>query len=65
MSLFATVLSEVEHTLAPLIMPPLAFAGIAFAVFLVLGVVTFTYRDVYNRHLPKKSADSHDSHAGH
>jgi len=65
MSLFATVLAETESQLAPLIMPPLAFAGIAFSVFLILGVVVFTYRDVSNRHLPKASSHAHDDHAGH
>lgn len=43
-------------------------AGIAFAVFLILGVVTWSYRDVYHRHNDKVAANSgaHDSDsAGH
>ena len=40
-------------------------AGIAFTVFLTLGIITWSYRDVYNRHNDKTDA-GHDSHsAGH
>lgn len=60
MSLIATVFAESEH-LAPLVMPPLAFAGIAAAIFVVLGFVVWSYRDVNNRHLPKLKSGSHDS----
>jgi hypothetical protein len=64
MSLLATLVTETEE-LAPLIMPPLAFAGIAVAVFLLLGFVTWSFRDVANRH-SNKTAKSGDSHgAGH
>ena len=43
---------------------PFIPAGIAFAVLLFLGIVTWSYRDVANRHAAK--GDSHDSHgAGH
>lgn len=64
MSLLATLLTETEE-LAPLIMPPLAFAGIAAAVFIALGLVTWSFRDVANRHSQKtdKAGDSHG--AGH
>ena len=64
MTLFAAVTEE----LAPLIMPPLAFAGIALAVFATLGFVSWSFRDVANRHSDKTSgkAGGHDSHgAGH
>ncbi|UDF13093.1 hypothetical protein LH407_13165 [Antiquaquibacter oligotrophicus] len=66
MNFLVTVLTETEaHELAPLIMPPLAFAGIAVAVFALLGFVTFSYRDVANRHAGRTSRtdDAHD--AGH
>jgi hypothetical protein len=63
MSLLATVLTQTEE-LAPLLMPPLAFAGIAVAVFITLAFVTWSFRDVANRHSEKTSkADSHG--AGH
>jgi hypothetical protein len=39
-------------------------AGIAFAVFLTLAVITWSYRDVYNRHNDKTGA-SDDHSAGH
>ena len=43
---------------------PFLPAGSAFAVLLFLGIVTWSYRDVANRHASK--GDSHDSHgAGH
>lgn len=52
-----TVLSEHHEELAPLVMPPLAFAGIAVAVFVILGFVTWSYRDVANRHSDKNAGD--------
>jgi heme/copper-type cytochrome/quinol oxidase subunit 2 len=52
--------AEAEHELAPLLMHPLAFAGIAVAVFVLLGYVTWSFRDVANRHSEKWSkTDSH------
>jgi len=41
--------------------------AIAFAVFLLLGITTWSYRDVANRHSHKTNAAAdHDSHgAGH
>lgn len=63
---FAAILAEAEHELAPLIMPPLAFAGIAVAVFVLLGLVTWSFRDVANRHSDKWAKADSDSHAaGH
>jgi heme/copper-type cytochrome/quinol oxidase subunit 2 len=65
MSLFATVLAQTEE-LAPLIAPPLVIAGVAVAVFVVLAIVTWSYRDVANRHSQKVAKGDHDSHgAGH
>jgi len=42
-------------------MPALLFGAIAFALFLVLGAITWSYRDVANRHSHKTSG----SKAGH
>ncbi len=62
MILVALALSEEE--LAPLIMPPLAFAAIAAVVFIALAAVVWSFRDVSNRH--RKTSAGHDSHsAGH
>jgi len=64
MSLLATLLTETEE-LAPLIMPPLVFGAIALAFFVVLGFVTWSFRDVANRH-SNKTGGQGDSHgAGH
>ncbi len=50
------------ETKVPLIMPPIAFALIAFGIFLLFGVVTWTYRDVANRHAHKAATTYHDDH---
>ena len=54
-----------EEELAPLLMSPFAFAGIAAAIFILLGFVSWSFRDVANRHSDKvhASGDHHD--AGH
>ncbi|MEQ1734925.1 MAG: hypothetical protein ABL886_00675 [Rhodoglobus sp.] len=63
MSLIALALAETEE-LAPLVMPPLAFAAVAVAVFVLLFFVSLSFRDVANRHT--KNPSGHDSHAsGH
>jgi len=63
MSLLVTLVTETEE-LAPLLMPPLAFAGVAVAVFVALGFVVWSFRDVANRHSNKVAkGDSHG--AGH
>jgi cbb3-type cytochrome oxidase subunit 3 len=70
MHLLATALTHtaLTHTVltaetsVPLIMPPIAFALIAFGIFLLLGVVTWTYRDVANRHAHKAATSYHDDH---
>jgi hypothetical protein len=52
MSLLLAAAAESEE-LAPLLMPPLAFAGIAVAIFAILGFVVWSYRDVSNRNSRK------------
>lgn len=64
MSLLATALTEVEE-LAPLLMPPLAFAGVAVAVFVTLGFVVWSFRDVANRHSQKTGKPGESHGAGH
>ena len=55
--------TESAHAITP---EALIAAGIAFAVFLTLGIVTWSYRDVYNRHNDKTGSTTNDSHsAGH
>ena len=65
MSLLTMVFAETEE-LAPLLMPPAGFAGIAITIFLLLAFVTWSFRDVANRHANKTAKPGHDSHgAGH
>ena len=46
---------------------PWIAAGTAFGVFLLLGIITWSYRDVANRHAHKVADNAgHDAHgAGH
>jgi hypothetical protein len=64
MSLFAPLAAQPE-ALAPLLMPPAAFAILALALFLVLALVSWSYRDVANRHSQKTEGSSPDSHGAH
>ena len=60
----ATAAAETEVAHDPL--RPFLVAGIAFAVFLPLGIVAWSYRDVANRHSDRTGGNGHDSHtAGH
>ena len=65
----ATEAAEAAHPITP---AALIAAGIAFTFFLVLGIITWSYRDVYNRHNDKTgsgsghgAADEHGHTAGH
>ncbi|MBX3100147.1 MAG: hypothetical protein KF761_11280 [Salinibacterium sp.] len=62
MSLLVTLATETE-ALAPLILPAIVFAGIAVGIFILLGFVTWSFRDVANRH-SNKTATSGDAHHG-
>ncbi len=64
MILLSTTLAEVHEELAPLALPIWAFPLIAALFFIVTGLITFSYRDVANRHSDKVgAADAHDGHA--
>ncbi len=60
----AILASEEVHELAPLVAPAEIIAGAAALVFLMMGLVTFAYRDVANRHSHKTSQQpsGHDGH---
>ena len=65
MTLLATILTEAEP-LHPLIMPPIGYAIVAASTFVTLGIITWSYRDVANRHRVKLGQGSPDSHTtGH
>jgi hypothetical protein len=50
-----------EEAAAAFNFTPIIAAGTAFAVFLVLGIVCWSYRDVYNRHSDKTGGDAHST----
>ncbi len=54
-SLIVAEAAEVAHERA-LGMPPFMFGVVALVVFAALGVATWTYRDVANRHADKAEA---------
>jgi hypothetical protein len=58
MSLFTSLPIEVHEELAELVLPTWAFPAIAAGVFLLLAVVTWSYRDVHHRHSDKTSAET-------
>lgn len=62
-------LAAAEEQAAPLVMPNWAFPLTAFIIFLLLGTVAWSFRDVANRHTHKVHAsDAHhgaSEHAGH
>lgn len=59
MSLLATLAVAAEeghHIVNELPFPAILFGVIVFAIFTVLAVVTFSFRDVANRHAAKAEA---------
>lgn len=62
MSLLALAAAE-GHQLAPMIMDPIWFAVVAAVVFVVLGLVVWSFRDVANRHSYKTGPVSHGDSA--
>lgn len=48
-----------ESSAASSAVPGFVFGAIAFGVFLLLAFVTYTYRDVANRHDHKSGKGSH------
>ena len=58
MSLFTSLPVEVPEELAELVLPTWAFPAIAAGIFLLLAIVTWSYRDVAHRHNDRTSADA-------
>jgi len=54
-------LAEHEEELAPMIAPPWVFAAIAGGIFIILAFVSWSFRDVANRHGDKTSSTDHQS----
>lgn len=42
--------------------PPIVFGGVFLLAFVALGLVTFSYRNVSNRHRHKSVPDTHQGH---
>ena len=65
MSLLAFAAAE-GHELAPMLMDPIWFAVIAAGVFLLLGFVVWSFRDLANRHQPRGHVtDREPTHGAH
>ena len=60
MSVLATIAAASEeggtHVVNELFMPAPMFGAVALTILTVLGLVTFTFRDVSNRHAAKAAA---------
>lgn len=59
MSVLATALVAAEeggHVVHELPMPPIAYGIVVFAIFVVFSVITFSFRNVANRHAEKAEA---------
>jgi hypothetical protein len=57
----AAALAIHEEELAPMIAPPEVFAGVAAVIFIILAFVTWSFRDVANRHSDKTANTDHQS----
>ncbi|MRG58470.1 hypothetical protein GE115_01065 [Agromyces sp. CFH 90414] len=68
MSLATVVLTETVHA-RELPMEPVLYGVVALVIFIALGFVTASYRDVANRHRFKSEAyaarHGEEEHAGH
>lgn len=63
MNLLADVIAAAEeHHLAELWLPNYWFAIIPAAIFAILGFVTFSFRDVANRHSNRTANRSNEAH---
>ncbi len=63
--MLSTLLAETHEELAPMVAPPWVFAAIAAAIFIMLAFVTYSYRDVANRHSDKTSGQDATEHGHH
>jgi hypothetical protein len=60
--MLSLALAVAEHEeLAPMIAPPWVFALIAASIFAILALVSWSFRDVANRHSDKTSTDHQSS----
>ena len=57
--MLSTLIAQTEEELAPLVAEPWVFAAIAALIFIALGFITWSYRDVSHRHADKAANDAH------
>jgi heme/copper-type cytochrome/quinol oxidase subunit 2 len=65
MSLITGLIAAAEETHTALPMEPIGFGAIAAVVFVALGIVMWSYRDVANRHSDKTSGTGDHHTPGH
>jgi heme/copper-type cytochrome/quinol oxidase subunit 2 len=66
MSLITSLISAAAEESNALPMSPYGYGAIAAAVFVALGIVVWSYRDVANRHSDKVNPPHDDHHTpGH
>jgi hypothetical protein len=63
LALFLT--AAAEHETAPLIAPPIVIAGVMAIFFTVIALITYSYRDVSNRHAGKSRGASQSQDSAH
>jgi len=51
-----------EEALHPLVLPNWVFGVIAIGIFSILGLMVFSFRDVYHRHNHKSNKDAGGHH---
>ncbi|MDO4241719.1 MAG: hypothetical protein Q4C71_04215 [Microbacteriaceae bacterium] len=64
MSAFIAVASEAAHTVHELPVPAIVYGAVAFVALTALAIVTFSFRDVANRH-PEKAEEYKRKFNGH
>ena len=57
--------AEPHEELAHLLMQPIGFGAVAAGIFIALGFVAWSFRDVANRHSHKASKSDGGHGAGH
>jgi hypothetical protein len=63
LALFLT--AAAEHETAPLIAPPIVIALVMAIFFTVIALITYSYRDVANRHAGKSRGASQSQDNAH
>lgn len=65
MSLLSTIVQAAEEAKAALVFPAWVFPLIAALVFVLLGFIVWSFRDVSNRHREKTGGSPASGHTTH